>query len=155
VPKHEVIFVHDGKVEDTNDPPTPRDEDDEPLPPPPQDLVPEYYQRPPPPPKPQNLIRNGGVNPQGGPNPPHYRDNEHIARARARVSDDGYATYPGPARQQQNNNYPVPKPRGSVSSSSPDKLPFNDKMKVFNENTPPKKQMNSKWEQRWSNGDSL
>lgn len=163
-----VKFVHDGKVVDSDDdefphPPPPIDEEDTPLhPPPPQDQT-DYYQRPPPPPKPQNLISNGGSKPpeyHGGPNPPHYRDNEHIVRVRPRISDDGYSTYPG--RQQHNNNFPVPKPRGGVStefskSPSPDnsKLPFKDKMKAFNENTPPKRQTTSKWEQRLANGDSL
>ena len=161
VAKPGVKFVHDGKVEDSDDeefprPPPPVDEEDAPPPPlPPQDQV-EYYQRPPPPPKPQNLISNGGANPPG------FRENEHIARVRARVSDEGYATYPG--RQQHNNNYPVPKPCGVSreaeqfgKSPSPDqaKLPFKDKMKVFNETTPPKRQTGSKWDQRWVNGDSL
>ena len=158
-----VVFVHDGKVEDSDDeefprPPPPIDQEDAPLHPPPPQNQPDYYRRPPPPPKPQTLISNGGGDPPGNVNPPHYRDNEHAARARARLSDDGYATYPGPSRQQHNNNYPVPKPRGSASTEfSPDnaKLPFKDKMKVFNETTPPRRQMASKWEQRWVNGDSL
>jgi hypothetical protein len=164
---HSVKFVHDGKVEDSDDdefPSPPPPADDEPLPPPPQDQV-DYYQRPPPPPKPQHLVSNGGGNPpeyQVGANPPYTRDNEHIARARVQLSDDGYATYPGPRRQQHNNNYPVPKPRGGVStdfskSPSPDnaKLPFKDNVKVFNENTPPQRYTTSKREQRWVNGDSL
>ena len=155
-----VKFVHDGKVEDSDDeeefprPPPPVDEEDA-LPPPPSQDQADYYQRPPPPPKPQGLVSNGGSN------PPHYRDNEHMARARARVSEDGYATYPS-RQQPHNNNYPVPMPRGGVStdfgkSPSPDqaKLPFNDKMKVFNDNTPPKRQTMSKWEQQWMNGDPL
>ena len=158
-----VVFVHDGKVEDSDDeefprPPPPIDQEDAPLHPPPPQNQPDYYRRPPPPPKPQTLISNGSGDPPGNVNPPHYRDNEHAARARARLSDDGYATYPGPSRQQHNNNYPVPKPRGSASTEfSPDnaKLPFKDKMKVFNETTPPRRQMASKWEQRWVNGDSL
>ena len=159
-----VKFVHDGKVIDSDEeefphPPPPMDDDNPPQhPPPPQDQT-DYYQRPPPPPKPQNLISNGSSKPpeyHGGPIPAHYRENEHIVRVRPRVSDEGYATYPG--RQQSNNNFPVPKPRGGVSTEfTPDnsKLPFNDKMKVFNETTPPKRQTTSKWEQRLVNGDSL
>ena len=158
-----VVFVHDNKVEDSDDeefprPPPPAVQEDAPIHPPLPQNQPDYYRRPPPPPKPQNLVTNGGGNPPGEANPPHYRDNEHVTRARVRLSEDGYATYPGPSRQQQNNNYPVPKPRGSASTEfSPDntKLPFKDKMKVFNETTPPKRQMTSKWEQRWVNGDSL
>lgn len=168
-----VKFVHDGKVADSEDeeelprPPPPEDEQKAPPhpPPPENDVDYSHYQRPPPPPKPHYL---GNLKTNGGPPPEYssYRNNEPFinAQPQSRMTEEEmrYATYPG--RQPHNNNYPVPKPRvpRSVSDSnksSPDqaKLPFKDKMKVFNDTTPPKKQSNSRWEreQNGINGDTL
>ena len=162
-----VKFVHDGKVEDSDEeeyprPPPPEDDEEAPPHPPPPEDEKDYthYQRPPPPPKPQYLANNkmNGAPPEYS----SYRDNEPVISAlpQSRMSEEEmrYATYPG--RHPHNNNYPVPKPRLPRNSPSPDqaKLPFKDKMKMFSENTPPMKQTTSRWERDQMsrvNGDTL
>ncbi|XP_046849810.1 trichohyalin-like isoform X2 [Xenia sp. Carnegie-2017] len=162
-----VKFVHDGKVEDSDDdgseefplPPPPADKDNN-FSPLPQNQV-DYYQRPPPPPKPQFLVNNGSGPPaeyKGAPNSTVYRDNGHVARARDRMSDNGYATYPGPARLQNNNIHPVPKPRSlsnDMGKSPNPETSFKDKVKMLNENLAIKRPDGSQMAQNWINRDSL